>query len=224
MASTTMALGYAISTVIQIRRTKQGLTQDTPGHQESMNQANTAFATCMTSIALAFASISLLCRGAIARFINEPFIDKEHHIHRNFAEITMRKMPPLYMAFFIFAEIICVGTGFYSYTQINALAGKGRFSSCNLFFLALQVVLVLYTILASFSSRLQQRRRVTLFIALMPIVASLVFMGWAHGGGNVGINFGDWTYGQTFNGAAGVAGLCTTIVDWVAIKDSAVDV
>jgi len=52
MASTTMALGYSISSVIQTERTKQGLDQD-------MNSQNLAYATCMTSITLAFASVSI---------------------------------------------------------------------------------------------------------------------------------------------------------------------
>jgi hypothetical protein len=189
-----------------------------------MDQANVAFATSMTSIALAFASISLLSRGNIAKRLPGTITDNNHHIHGNLAEIKKRKMPGLYMWFFIIAEVACNGLGWYSYSKINQLVGKNIFSKLNTLFLVVQLLSIVYTVGATFNKQLRRHRWWTFGACLaVPMAIILVFMIWAHSKGNVGINFGDWSYGQTFNGAAGIAGFATTLVDWLTSEDSAVD-
>jgi hypothetical protein len=222
MASITMALGYSISSLIQTIRTQRKLDVG----DEAMNTQNLAFATCMTSIAVAFASISLLSRGIIAkRTASNTDIEKLDDPNRHtFAELAYRKVPALYVVFFVIAEISCVALGIDALIKMKALdSGMDKFAGYDRAFLALQAVFVAYTAIATMSSHLRRHRWWTVGLAVGLIVASLGFMIWAHGYGNVGVNFGDWSYGQTFNATAGIAGLATTIVDWVTSEDSAVD-
>jgi hypothetical protein len=64
---------------------------------------------------------------------------------------------------------------------------------------------------------------VTFGVSFAVFVASLTFMFWAHAHAQVLIQLNDWSYGQTFNGATGCAGLATTLVDWLSDDDSEVD-
>jgi len=223
MASITMALGYSISSLIQTIRTQQAL--DTG--DQAIDQPNLAFATCMTSIAMGFASISLLSRGIIAkRTVGNTDVEKLDDPHRRtFAELVYRKVPALYLVFFIIAEISCVAMGIDAFTKMKALdGGMNKFAKCNVGFLALQALFVVYTAVAIMSSYLRTHRWWTVGFAAGIIVISIAFMVYAHGWEDVGVNFGDWSYGQTFNATAGIAGLATTVVDWLTSEDSAVDV
>jgi hypothetical protein len=217
MASITMALGYSVSSVIQTERTKQGRDQD-------MDPQNLAYATCMTSIALAFASVSILSRGRIARRIGGVKIN--HTVHRNLAAIEYRKIHGLYMMFFILAEITCVLLGIYAAAQLQTfyIGGPPLFKIVTNVYLGFQAIFVVYSAVAAANFRLQCHRWCTVVWAIIPLVSSLGFMIWGWVKGGVGINFGDWSYGQTFNGAAGIAGFATTLVDWLTSDDSAVDV
>lgn len=216
MASITMALGYSVSSVIQTERTKQRI-------DDEMNPQNLAYAICMTSIALAFASVSILSRGRIARRIRGVKID--HTVHQNLAAIEYRKIHGLYMMFFMLAEITCVLLSIYSTAQLQKIyTSSSSFKIVIDVFLVIQASFVLYSAVAALNFRLQCHRWCTAACASIPFGSSLGFMIWGWVKGGVGINFGDWSYGQTFNGAAGIAGFATTLVDWLTSEDSAVDV
>jgi hypothetical protein len=229
MASVTMAIGYSISSIIQTSRTKKGLETD----DDLIYPQTLAFATSMTSIALAFASVSMLSRGKIATLI-DPKNDYRHH-RSNLAIITYRKVPASYMIFFLVVEVASVALGIYTARQLETcsssgclnarqLDGKHHFTTINTVLLCIQASFVVYTVVASMFTTLTRHRWVTIGVAVVvPIMPSIAFMIWAHGTSQVGVNFGDWSYGQTFNATAGCAGFATTFVSWLASKDSATD-
>jgi len=180
----------------------------------------------MTSIALAFASVSLLSRGVIVTRVDGFMGDSHTHTVRrvkNLGQISYRKMPMLYMAFFIISETICVVLGISTFILLNAFRTDTKIARIISIGLALQALFVVYSAVASMW--LKGRRWWTFWIAvIVAVVPSIIFMVWAWRQENVGINFGDWSYGQTFNAATGIAGFLITFVDWMTSKESAVDV
>jgi hypothetical protein len=225
MASVIMALGYSISSVIQTHRTLRY-----PEEAGKINLKSLAFATCMTSIALAFASISMLSRGKIAVRTDDPWSSGNYR-RRDLFVLVYRKVPAPYMGSFIILEIVCLGLGIYATQQyaphdIDSSQNpphKNRFVVYVLVLLLIQSVLVFYSAIASMSQRLKRHRWVTFGVSFAVFVASLIFMLWAHAHAQVLIQLDDWSYGQTFNGATGCAGLATTLVDWLSDDDSEVD-
>jgi heme/copper-type cytochrome/quinol oxidase subunit 3 len=178
----------------------------------------------MTSIALGFASVSLLSRGKIAI-----------QIHDRHFELKSRNVPALYMAFFVITEVACVAFGCYAAQQLavldplavnhngDTLRKKNPFIIYTIILLFIQAAFVIYSGIAAVSRRIQRHPWVTFTVAFITFAVSLVFMFWAHGYANVGVNFGDWSYGQTFNATAGCAGFAATFVGWLCSGDSAAE-
>ncbi|KIM82943.1 hypothetical protein PILCRDRAFT_88249 [Piloderma croceum F 1598] len=223
MASIIMALGYSISSVIQTHRTLRY-----PEEADKINLKSLAFATCMTSIALAFASISMLSRGKIPVRADNPGWSNGNYRRRDLFVLAYRKVPAPYMGSFIILEIICLGLGVYATQQYTPQdidnsqnpPHKNRFIVYLPVLLFIQSLLVIYSAIASMSQHLKRHRWVTFGVSFGVFVASLAFMFWARAHAQVLIQLDDWTYGQTFNGATGCAGLATTLVDWLSDDDS----
>jgi len=224
MASVTMALGYSISSVIQTSRTQKGWDKD----DDAMHLQDLAFAVCMTSVALAFTSVSLLSRGKIAVQFHDYYRPRQE-----LYELRPRKVALLYVAVMVVAEVACCALSCYALQQLHSLEPtildrnnvrvKNPFYKHTAILLGIQAGLIAYTVVASFSRRIQRHRWLTFWIACAACAPSLIYMVWAHACANVGVNFGDWSYGQTFNGAAGCASFAATWVAFLTDKESAVD-
>lgn len=225
-ASITMALSSAISSVVQVHRTQQGYYKDERYREQRMDPGNLTFAICMTSMAISFASVSLLSGGFRTYFIvsnpSRPLV-------------LPRQVPTFHIISILVFAFGCAGIDIYAAAQLIQFFGKDRFYPWIIASIVMQIILVVYFFWAALKFRQARRRDIikqreilgrnrwkTFSVAFVIFWIIMSFMIWAHASptGDVGVNFGDWSYGQTFNAAAGITGFFTTLAGWLTAEDS----
>jgi hypothetical protein len=218
MACVTMAMAYAISSTVQTARTSHP-----PNGQEveNLDQGNLGFSLIMAAFALILAELSLLSRGVKVEKIQTPLAHGQNGFIGT-TNVFRRRVHLAYMSSFFVGMIVCFVLGVVDTVVLAKTPGTdqtkslGSFARWNYGLLVIHALFFVYAAFATAFAWGIHRRKMNIIVCAAFTAPLWLFIFWSIGSKNVSSRFDDWSYGQTFGGAAGCVGLLSTIASWLA--------